>query len=263
MIQIYADGALVCDSRLESHDLQGLKISSGLNKGGTAEIIMPPSHPAYGSFTRRRTIVEIYRDGLLQFRGRPLDPSDDFYNVRTVLCEGELCFLDDAVSRPYLYQDSPAAVFASVLSVYNAQVESGKQFKVGTITVTDPNEYIRLESEAAESVLATVNKLLERCGGYIVFTTNDEGARVINWLSTLGYRSSQVIEFGENLLDFARGGTNHELATAVLPYGAKADGSGERVTIESVNDGRDFIQDDDAVALNGFIINPVTWDDVT
>ena len=263
MIQIFADGAVICDSRLESHDLQGLKVSSGLNKGGTAEIIMPPGHPAYGRFESYKTIVEIYRDGLLQFRGRPLDPTDDFYNVRTVLCEGELCFLDDAVSRPYLYQDSPAAVFASVIGVYNSQVEPFKQFKVGTVTVTDPNEYIRLESENAESVLATVNKLLERCGGYVVFTTDTDGARVINWYATLGYRSGQVIEFGENLLDFSRGGSNPELATAVLPYGAKDGGNGKRVTIESVNGEKDYIQDDEAVELRGFIIKPVVWDDVT
>ena len=264
MIQIYADGALICDSRLESHDLQGLKISSGLNKGGTAEIIMPPGHPAYGRFASYKTLVEIYRDGLLQFRGRPLDPTDDFYNIRTVLCEGELCFFEDAVSRPYLYQDTPAAVFASVLGVYNSQVDPLKQFKVGTITVTDQNDYIRLESESAESVLATMTKLLERCGGYFVFTTDPtDGARALNWYDSMDYRSDQVIEFGENLLDFSRGGTNPELATAVLPYGAKLEGSTTRVTIESVNGGQDYIQDDDAVELRGFIIKPVTWDDVT
>jgi hypothetical protein len=264
VIQIYTDGALAYDSRLDEYSLQGLRITTGLNKGGTAEIVMPPGHPAYSLFTEYKTIVEVYRDGLVQFRGRALYPVDNFHNQRTVVCEGELCFFQDAVSRPYLYQDSPAAVFAAVVGTYNDQVEPAKRFKVGEVTVTDPNDYIRVESEAAEPVMDTLSKLLSRCGGYIIFTTDPEdGARVINWYASLEYRSSQVIEFGENLLDFSRSGANTSLATAVLPYGAKDSSTGQRITIESVNNGLDYIQDDEAVALRGFIIKPVVWDDVS
>ena len=61
MIHITADGAVVYDSRLEDYDLMGLKITSGLNKGGTAEIVMPYNHPAYDQYTSYKTIVEIYR----------------------------------------------------------------------------------------------------------------------------------------------------------------------------------------------------------
>lgn len=263
MIQIYADGVLTYDSRLETYDLQGLTITTGLNKGGTAEIIMPPGHPAYEAYTSYRTVVEIQRDGATIFRGRALYPVDDSQNQRTVVCEGELCFFQDAVSRPYLYTDTPAAIFAAVVGVYNAQVEDFKQFKVGAVTVTDPNDYVRVESENAEAVLDTINKLLSRCGGYIVFTTDTDGARVVNWYESTGTRSGQVIEFGENLLDFSRSGANTSLATAVLPYGAKNEETGKRLTIESVNDGLDYIQDDAAVALRGTIVKPVTWDDVT
>ncbi len=264
MIQILADGVLAYDSRLEDYELVGLTVFTGLNKGGTAQITMPPGHPAYALYDSYKTIVEIYRDGLMLFRGRVLYATDDFYNQRTVMCEGELCFLQDAVSRPYLYQSDPASIFLEVMYAYNEQVEAVKRFKIGNVTVTDPNDYTRLESENAESVLSTINKLLERCGGYIVFTTDaTDGSRVINWYETLGYRSGQTIEFGENLLDFSRSGSNTDMTTAVLPYGAKDSDTGERVTIETVNDGQDYIQDDDAVALRGFIIKPVIWDDVT
>jgi hypothetical protein len=243
--------------------LLGLKATVGVNKGGMAEITMPPGHPAYNAFTSYRSIVEISRDNELLFRGRALYPTDDFYNRRTITCEGERCFLRDAVMRPYLYQDAPAVIFADVIGIYNAQVEASKQFQVGTVTITDANDYIRLESESAEQVADTVDKLVERCGGYIVFTTNAEGQRVINWYDTLGYRSSQAIEFGENLLDFSRTQSSTDLATRIIPYGAKNEETGERVTIESVNDGLDFVEDADAVALRGVIARPVYWDDVT
>ena len=90
--------------------------------------------------------MEIYRDGELRFRGRALYPMDDYNNIRTVVCEGELCFLQDAISRPALYQTTPQAIFESLVAKYNAQVDDFKRFKVGDVTVTDPNDYIRLES---------------------------------------------------------------------------------------------------------------------
>ena len=259
------DGVLAYDSRLEDYDLQALKVKTALNKGGTATIGMPPGHPAYGSFKPYKSIVEIRRDDILKFRGRPLPPSEDFLNQRTVVCEGEFCFLRDAQHRPYLYQDTPANVFTAVLGEYNSQADAEKQFKVGTITVTDANDYIRLESENPENVQDVVEKLLDRCGGYIVFTTDpDDGARVINWYAEIGYRSNQVIEFGENLLDFARdSSTNENLATALLPYGAKDPETGLRMTIESVNNGLDYIVDEEARQLRGFIMVSKTWDDVT
>lgn len=263
MIQVNADGVLAYDSRLGAYNLSGLEVTADLSKGGTAEITMPPGHPAYNSFTSYRTIVEISRDSELLFRGRSLYPTDDFYNCRTITCEGERCFLRDAVMRPYLYQSTPAAIFADVIGIYNAQVEAAKQFQVGTVTVTDANDYVRLESESAEQVADTIDKLVERCGGYIVFTTNSAGQRVVNWYESLSYQSSQVIEFGKNLLDFSRTQSSTDLATRIIPYGAKDEETGERVTIESVNGGLDFIEDAAATALRGVIARPVYWDDVT
>ena len=264
MIQVYADNALVYDSRLEDYGLLGLTVTTGLNKGGTASIVMPPRHPAYNAFTSYKSVVTVYRDGLLLFRGRSLYPTDDFYNRRTITCEGERCFLRDGILRaPYVYQDGPAAIFTDVITLYNAQVDAFKRFKVGTITVTDPNNYIRLESETTQQTADVIDKLVERCGGYIVFTTDTEGERVINWYESLGYQSRQVIEFGENLMDFARTSANDDLATVIVPYGAKDETTGQRVTIESANDGLDYIQDDDAIALRGTIVKAVYWDDIT
>ena len=262
MIQVYADDALVYDSRIRKYSLLGLKATGGLNKGGTAEILMPPDHPAFNSFTSYKTLVTIYRDGKLKFRGRALYPTDDFRLRRTITCEGERCFLRDGIHRPYSYQDDPANIFTYIIGLYNAQVEEFKQFVVGTITVTDPNNYISLESEEAETFAETVDKLVARCGGQIVFTTNEEGKRVINWYESVSYRSRQMIEFGSNLLDFSRTTANSDLATVIIPYGAKDEATGTRLTIESVNGGIDFIQDDEAVALRGVIARAVYWDDV-
>jgi hypothetical protein len=268
MIRVFADDELAFDSRLEDYDLLGLKITTSLNRGGTAEITMPTGHPAYNLFTSYKTIVTIYRrlasgyDALV-FRGRVLYLEEDINNSRTVVCEGALCFFQDTISRPYLYQDTPANVFRKLIEVHNGQVEPAKQFTLGSVTVTDPNDYIRLESETAEPVLETINKLLTRCGGIISFGRTADKSKTIFWTDGPDRKNSQSITFGSNLLDFSRSGSNTNLATAILPYGAKDEETGLRITIADVNEGQDFLQDDEAVALRGFIIKTVTWDDVT
>lgn len=263
MVRVYADGAPVYAPSLEGYELLDLKATPSVEKAGTAEFTLPPDHPAYNSFIEYKTVIEIFRGDKKLFRGRVLYPADDMYRCRTITCEGERCFFRDSLLRPYLYQDSPANIFKDLVTQHNAQVDAFKRFRIGEITVTDDNEYVRLENGSAESVASALDKLVARCGGYIIFTDAEDGVRVINWYAELGRYSAQVIEFGENMLDYSSTGANTNLATAVLPYGAKNETSGLRTTIETVNGGLDYIQDDEAVARHGFILQPVTWDDVT
>lgn len=261
MIQLYVDDQLAYDSRIKATALLGLQAQIGLNKGGAATIVLPPEHPAYDSFVSYRSIVTIYRDGVLRFRGRALYPTDDFLLKRTVTCEGEKCFLRDGIHRPYTYNDTPENIFTEVIGLYNAQVEAFKQFTVGTVSGISADAIV-LESDEAETFMATVDKLVEKCGGYIVFTTNTQDQRVINWYAEVNYSNPQTIEFGENLLDFSRTTANSDLATVIIPYGAKNETTGERLTIASVNGGLDFIKDDDAVAIRGVISKAVYWDEI-
>lgn len=263
MIQVYADNALAYDSRLEEYALIKLTATRGTGIGGMAEITMPPGHPAYSLFVGHRTIVTIYRDGLLRFRGRALYPSDDFYGRRTITCEGERCLLRDAVSRPYLYTAQPKEIFRQVVTDYNSQIDEFKRFYLGVCNVVDPNDYIRLESQTAEPVLDTLEKMVERVGGELVFDDSPDGGRRIHWLTSSGKQGKQEIEFGENLLDFASTGANTtSLATGLIPYGVKYS-DGTRLTIAEVNDGKDYIIDEEARALRGTIMATAIWDDVT
>ena len=264
MIQLYVDDELVYDSRVKATALLGLRAQIGLNKGGAATIILPPGHPAYNAFVPYRSEVAIYRDEKLRFRGRALYPTDDFMMQRTITCEGERCFLRDGVHRgPYSYNDTPQNIFTRVIGLYNAQVEEFKQFAVGTIDKEIGTSAIVLESEEAETFAAIVDKLVELCGGYIVFTTNPAGQRAINWYADIGYENQQVVEFGSNLMDFSQTAANTDLATRIIPYGAKNETTGKRVTIESENNELDFIQDDKAVEEYGVITKAVYWDEIT
>lgn len=263
IVQVYADDVLVYDNRLEDYALLTLQVQAKAESGGSASIQMPRTHPAYSRFVSLKTIVEILRDGEMIFRGRALYPSDDFDGSRTVTCESERCFFSDAVMRPYIYRTDPASIFSDIIAIYNEQVNVEKRFTVGSVTVTDDNDYVRMESDSAASIAETLRKLVDLCGGYITFGTNADGNRTVNWVSELSHYSTQNIELGENLLDLARTDNASDLATVLIPYGAKDEETGERVTIESVNGGKDYIEAEDAIALRGRIVKSVTWDSVT
>jgi hypothetical protein len=70
------------------------------------------------------------------------------------------------------------------------------------------------------------------------------------------------------LIDLKRLRKGADIATVIIPLGAKlkdAEGkdTDKRLTIESVNDGVDFVQDDDAIAQYGFIVKSTIFEDVT
>ncbi len=263
IVQIYAGDTLAYDSRLpveSGYSILALRVADAINKGGTATITLPPGHPMYQGFPAFRTPVTILRDKKIRWRGRPLPPSDDLYCRRTITCEGELCFLQDAIHRPYLYQSDPASIFKKVISVYNAAVEPWKQFAVGTVTVTDPNDYIRIESKNPEAVYAVVQKLISRCGGYVLFDSAKDGKRRINWYADMPYHSNQTVRLGENLINYSSQSDVTNFATRIIPYGATGD-DGQRLTLDI--DGKDYVENAEAVALRGVIETAVVYDDIT
>ena len=102
----------------------------------------------------------------------------------------------------------------------------------------------------------------------------------MDYLKDYPNTNDQVIEFGENLLDFTEDMVASDIATAIIPLGAviqpEEPAEGEeseessasesplenRLTIASVNGGVDFVYSPEAVSKYGWIFKTVIWDDV-
>ena len=93
------------------------------------------------------------------------------------------------------------------------------------------------------------------------------GIRYIDLVEEYGKISSQVIEFGVNMLDITEYITAEDVFTVLIPLEqSRRDTEGNttgRLTIESVNGGKDYIEDATAIALFGRIWKVQQWDDVT
>ena len=268
MYQVYCDGQLIHDPRLQGYQLVSPSLSLELNKTGTFTFTMYPDHPGYGVISKLKSIIEVKKDGAVLFRGRPLSSKEGFYGQLDYTCEGELAFLLDSRVRPFEMAGGVSELFAYLIQQHNEQVEDAKQFKAGNVTVTDPNDYINRSNVTYETTWDILNtRLLDTLGGYLWVRHEADGA-YLDYLADFPYTSGQRITFGENLLDYAQTRSGDEIITALLPLGAKlTDEEGktteERLTISSVNDGKDYVYDQEAVDQYGWILGAQTWDDVT
>ena len=264
MYRVYCDGQLLYHSKLENLKIFNPSVQLELNKTGSFEFGIYSDHPRYSMIRKMKSIITVFQDDFLMFRGRVLDDEIGWHNEKTIICEGDMAFLLDSVLRPFSFAGTPGEFLAYVLTLHNAQVDESKQFQIGTVTVEgfvnyDATDYITTKD--------TIDKeLVEPLGGYLM-TRFVDGVAYLDYLKEINLLSPQTIKFGENLLDLKRIRKGEDIATVVIPLGAKLkDEEGKdtnlRLTIEAVNGGADFIQDDAAISQFGVIVKTVIFDEI-
>lgn len=242
-----------------------------LNNAGSFEFTIISSHPAISQIRKMKSQISVYHGDEEIFCGRVIEVKEDFYKRQKIFCEGELAYLNDSVQRPKKYQRMTVRGYLeSLLSVHNAQVEDSKKFQVGAVTVTDPNDSIYRYTNWEKTMDVIKSDLIKSLGGYL-FVRKENGIRYIDYLAELPTKSTQTVEFGKNLLDFTKNFDVTDLATAIIPLGAKINSSDtsdnpsvleERLTIKDINNGNDFLFNQEAVNNYGWIFKTVIWDNV-
>lgn len=234
-----------------------------VNKIGSLSFKIYPDHVYYGRLEKMKSIISVHQGARTLFKGRVYSDNMDFHKVKKVEVEGLLGYFNDSRVRPYDFSGSVEAYFTMLVNQHNEQVEDFQKFKVGVVTVTDPNDLIVRASSNVPKTWDEINdKLIKLLGGYISIRYEDDG-NYVDYLADYTDVSTQDIAFSVNLLDLNLDNKANSLSTCIIPYGAKDNATGEKIDITSVNDGLDYIYDEDAVARYGRIFEVVTWEDVT
>lgn len=231
---------------------------------------IPPNHPYYDKIIPLRSELYVYENRTELFRGRSITTEEDFHRKNILTCESDLAYLCDSIMRPYEFQGSIIEFLELVLSNHNSQVEERKRFQIGRVNVVDNNNYInRSNSNYSDSLSCLRDKLVKTHGGYLR-TRLERGIRYLDYVTDAGGINSQVIRYGVNLADYEKNQDATTLFTALIPTGADMevtlpDGTlgTETVTIRDVNNGVDYVYDQDAVERYGWIFRQVKWEDVT
>lgn len=251
------------------------ELTEEVNK--VAELIFDISstHPHFDKLEHLVPDIVLKKNNKTIFKGRIIKEQQNMDKSKQVTCESILAFLFDSVVRPYNFQGTPEDLFTYFIDNHNSQVDDDKKFKIGKTTGAnlDNNEYINRSNENYSNTYDEIQDKLLSIGGYFYVRYEDDG-NYLDWVDDftddLGQIISlQTIEFGENLKDIVVENDASNTYSVIIPLGAEIeneDGTKKRLTIESVNNGLDYLINEEALNKYGWIVAPVdetTWDDVT
>lgn len=235
------------------------------------EFSINPSNPAWNNIRPLVTLLTItdVRSGKLIFDGRVLKPTQTMtangqFNIKYT-AESKLAYLHDSTQRHGEYNNMTVRDFlVEIIAQHNRQVEPHKRFEVGNVTVTTTTDNIYRFLGYEKTWEAIQDKLISRLGGHIRLR---EG-KYIDYLESVGELRNTPIRLRTNLKDMQKEIDPTEIITRLVPLGARLEtegGSGvsePRLTIESVNNGKDYIDDQALINEFGIIESNMTWDDV-
>lgn len=248
--------------------ISGGKVVKAVNAVDSFTFTIYPDNAGYNKLKPLTTSVTVTDDstGKDVFIGRVLKCPDSMNEqgliCKTVTCEGRLGWLYDSV-QPYVEYKMVGirTVLASFISKHNTQVGDDKHISVGQVTVTGENNYT-YSVNWVSTMDAISEQLVGKFGGEIQL--RDQGGKVyIDYLEHIGHGTDTKIELAVNLKTISREVDETSVITRLYPLGAKLTDSEKRLTIGSVNGGKDYIEDSALVAKYGVISGTQTWDDVT
>lgn len=268
MFKILVDGVVICNSYIPESMVINPIIVLEANKTGSFSFTFPANHPYIGSIDRLTSIIEVYRDDELLFRGICSNQSEDLIRQQVIECEGELTYLNDSILRQHKFTNQTVfSLLSAYIDEHNKQVDYFKQFKMGQVTVNGGSNIYRFTN--MQSPMKEIQEdLIDNFGGYI-YVRRDGDFNYIDYIAEPLNVCNQSIELGVNLIDYNSNIDDTDLATVIIPLGtqleeSEIEGLESRLDIKSVNGGRDYIEADaEIIERFGRRVKVVVWDDVT
>lgn len=260
------DGKTLYEPLLQSEGyiISSPSVTKGTNKAGSFTFKIPPTNPLYGDLKKLKSIISIYKDGDIFWRGRILDERKDFNKIKEVTCEGELAFLNDVIIAPYDYSESGMTInefFQYIMELYANNCSDYRKIEPGYVYNVDSDTRIYPTSDSYENVLSTLStQIVDTVGGVFVLRYQN-GVSYLDYYGHINNVISQKIEFGKNLINLEEYVDAADVYTYLIPLG-KQDDDGNYLDITSVNDGVNYIYSETGVNLYGKITKTVQYSEV-
>ena len=241
-------------------------IKYGINTIDNFTFNITPNNIGYNKLNALTTLVEVLniKSNTLEFKGRVLLPvesmSSDGMFIKSITCESELGYLMDSSTIYGEYHDISVRDFLKVIiDNHNSQVTEDKQFQVGEVTVIGSLYRFLGYTKTLDTIK---DKLIDRLGGELRIRYED-GVRYLDYIQAIGEKKDTEIVLARNLVTIEQERDPSDIITRLIPLGAKLEDSDERLTISGINNGLNYIDDEEAISKFGIIVDTVTYDDVT
>ena len=280
MYQLNFEDCILYAPLIPTLDIWDVNVHLVVDEAGSMSFTLPGAHPYLARLTVLKGRLELLSDGVPIFRGRILSDTLNFDGTHTVEAEGQLACLNDSLVAPFSFPGSyegtaeyesaenvVAFWLGKLLDSHNAQVSEEQQIKLGSVTVTDPNNYIARSCEDWQTTWACITSRLtgSALGGHLLVRYEADGT-YLDYLADYPLSNTQSVHYGGNLLELTDEIDAAELYTAILPVGA------DGLTIAALPDGDltedlvkagQLIYSRAAVEKYGRVVSAQHWDDVT
>lgn len=272
-------GTLLHETQLDGDKVSAGRLEQSLSDIGTFEFELMYDHPLYNQIEPITGLVKIVNkyDKEVEFYGRVLKPDAGMDSTglfaKTFVCESVLGYLQDSTQTfQRVTNNGVEDYLRRIIDVHNGQVEPHKQFKIGRVTVPNQSDvpYRYIGYDTTFETIKTY--LVGRMGGYIQLRLEDDGM-YLDYLKDVGQDMSSPIQLGTNIETARRELDLSNLITRLVPLGSDLDKDTqdeetgqyvvrERVTINSTNGGRSYIEDPELVRQFGIIQRPMDWTEI-
>ena len=242
----------------EDPHVDSLQLKEDTAGVGTLIFKLYPNNQGYNLIAEFKTYIKVkdLRDNTIRFSGRIIKIEDKMDSggqiYKDVTCESALGFLNDTKERCSSYYGANGSSFLTqILNTHNNKVnDEHKKIYLGNC---DINKDITHTCDF-KTALAEILQTVEDYGGYMrIREVNNK--RYLDWVNQLETNVIEV-DLGINMKEIVRSNNIIDIGTRIIPLGAN------NLTIESVNGGKDYIDDPDAISKYGIIEKTVEYSDI-
>ena len=253
-------------------------IKQGINTINSLTFTIYPNNEGYNLISPLSTLVKVLntKTNKYEFIGRVLSPTHSMSSnglvSKSYICESELAYLLDTYqSYEEIHNDTVRGYLERLIRVHNANTDTNKQFVVGNVNVIDNNDSL-YRYIAYDSTKKNIDDdLISKLGGELQIRYEND-IRYLDYLQEIGKVCTTEIRLAKNLQDIEQNIDVNGYCNRLVVLGTKlktTDDEGNevdtenRLTIESVNGGIRYIDDEESIAKYGIIQGQVIYDDVT
>lgn len=240
----------------------------GINTIDSFTFNILPDNEGYNLIKDLKTLVEVnnIKTNKNEFRGRVLIQTPKMNSsgllTKSITCESELGYLMDSVQSYGEYHDISVRSFLElIIDNHNKQVSKDKYFTLGEVNVIDNNDSLYRYLSYDKTLDTIKDKLIDRLGGELR-VRHENGVRYLDYIQTIGEKKDTEIVLARNLITIEQERDPSEIITRLVILGPKLEDSEERLTVANINNGLNYIDDEEAIAEFGIIADTVTFDDV-